>query len=176
MQSVRASTLIPRGFVVDDAVNDVDGTLITMRPIGAASLCPACGATFGTEFTVDILGVLRICPLRAVGYVSCFLRGVSAAVQFSAGGAFSLNVLTQTSCALGAANGSARPYRASSRARFGRSPGGELCTAFDVAGSNDTLLRLVRRRGAPRFVPPTVLGSTTGHGGATSAMGRSFAI
>jgi zinc-finger of transposase IS204/IS1001/IS1096/IS1165 len=37
----------PRGFVVDDAVNDVDGTLITMRPIGAASLCPACGALSG---------------------------------------------------------------------------------------------------------------------------------
>ena len=95
MQSVRASTLIPRGFVVDDAVNDVDGTLITMRPIGAASLCPACGA-LPDGFTVDILGVLRICPLRAVGYVSCFLHGVSAAVQFSADAAFSMNGLTQT--------------------------------------------------------------------------------
>ena len=37
MPSVRASTLIPRGFVADDAVNDVDGTLITMRPAGATS-------------------------------------------------------------------------------------------------------------------------------------------
>jgi hypothetical protein len=41
--------------------------------------------------------------------------------------------------------------------------------------SNDTLLRVVRRRGSPRFVPPTVMESTTGRGGATSAMGPSFA-
>ena len=47
MQSVRASMLIPRGFVVDDAVNDVDGTLITDASTSATSLCPACGAVSG---------------------------------------------------------------------------------------------------------------------------------
>ena len=101
MQSVRASTLIPRGFVVDDAVNDVDGTLITMRPIGGGELVSGVRSTFGNGFTVDILGVLRICPLRAVGYVSYFLHGVSAAVQFSADAAFSMNGLTQTYWRLG---------------------------------------------------------------------------
>jgi zinc-finger of transposase IS204/IS1001/IS1096/IS1165 len=47
MQFIRASMLIPRGFVANDAVNDLDGTLISMRPIGATSLCPACGAISG---------------------------------------------------------------------------------------------------------------------------------
>jgi zinc-finger of transposase IS204/IS1001/IS1096/IS1165 len=47
MQSVRASMLIPRGFLADDAVNDLSGTLITLRPASAASQCPACGAVSG---------------------------------------------------------------------------------------------------------------------------------
>jgi hypothetical protein len=47
MQSVRASMLIPRGFLADHAVNDITGTVITMRPIGVTSLCPACGTISG---------------------------------------------------------------------------------------------------------------------------------
>src|SRR5208337_3684519 len=47
--------------------------------------------------------------------------------------------------------------------------------------SNDTLLRLVRRRVTPDFEASTVvgiddLGSTTGHGDATSVTGQSSAI
>lgn len=46
MRSVRASTLIPRGFVADDAINDLDGTLITMRPGGVTEYT----ATLPPEF------------------------------------------------------------------------------------------------------------------------------
>jgi hypothetical protein len=42
MQSIRASTLIPRGFVAEEAVNDLDSTLITVRPASATSQCPVC--------------------------------------------------------------------------------------------------------------------------------------
>ena len=99
MQSVRASTLIPRGFVVDDAVNDVDGTLITMRPIGGRA-CVRRAEHFRDGFTVDILGVLDL-PIAGRRYVSYFFHGVSAAVQFSADAAFSMNGLTQTYWRLG---------------------------------------------------------------------------
>jgi hypothetical protein len=44
MQSVRATTLIPRGFLVDDAVNVCVSTLIAIGPMTVASPCPACGA------------------------------------------------------------------------------------------------------------------------------------
>jgi hypothetical protein len=81
----------PRGFVVDDAVNDVDGTLITMRPIGAASLCPACGALSGRVHSRYSRRLADL-PIADRRYVSCFLRGVSAAVQFSAHAAFSMKV------------------------------------------------------------------------------------
>src|ERR1700722_18378023 len=43
MQSVRATTLIPRGFLADDTVDVCDGTLIAIRPKSLASPCPACG-------------------------------------------------------------------------------------------------------------------------------------
>ncbi|GLS39353.1 hypothetical protein GCM10010869_49500 [Mesorhizobium tianshanense] len=39
--------------------------------------------------------------------------------------------------------------------------------------SNDTLLRIVRRRGSPRFVPPTVIGIDDWRGDEIKAMGRS---
>ena len=47
MQSVRASMLIPRGFLADDAVKDLSGTLIRVRPVATTSQCPACGAVSG---------------------------------------------------------------------------------------------------------------------------------
>jgi hypothetical protein len=45
MQSVRATTLIPRGFLAEDAVDVRDSTLIAIRPMSAASACPAVGRT-----------------------------------------------------------------------------------------------------------------------------------
>ena len=56
---------------------------------------------------------------------------------------------------------------------LGGRPAASFARRLMVPVSKDTLLRLVRRRGSPRFVPPTVIGSTTGRGGATSAMARS---
>jgi hypothetical protein len=94
MQSVRASTLIPRGFVADDAVNTLMArsspcVLRTRRAsVQRAEQYPA-------ESTVDIPGILRICRLQDVGFVSCFAPGVSAAVPFSAGVVFSMSGSTQ---------------------------------------------------------------------------------
>ncbi|QPC95720.1 transposase family protein [Mesorhizobium sp. INR15] len=42
-QTLRPSTLVPRGFVVDDAASAADATLITVRPLSIASACPGCG-------------------------------------------------------------------------------------------------------------------------------------
>ena len=46
MQSPRASTLVPRGSVADDAVNDLGGILIAMRFAGVTNQCP-CGTISG---------------------------------------------------------------------------------------------------------------------------------
>ena len=76
----------------------------------------------------------------------------------SAVGVFSTSGLTRRAGAVGAANRSARSYRASSRARFGRSTGGELRPSFDVASQqrHSPTSRAQARR--PRFEAPTVVG------------------
>jgi transposase len=38
----RAATLVPRGFVVDDATSDEAGALIMVRPVAVVSTCPGC--------------------------------------------------------------------------------------------------------------------------------------
>ena len=43
-QAFRASALVPRGFVVDDAKSDDAGALITVRSAARASACPSCGS------------------------------------------------------------------------------------------------------------------------------------
>jgi transposase len=44
-RAVRSSTLVPRGFLVDEAVSDCDSTLITVRSASRASPCPGYGTS-----------------------------------------------------------------------------------------------------------------------------------
>lgn len=46
-QIFRASALVPRGFAVDEVMSDGVSTLITMRSVEAASVCPGCGTRSG---------------------------------------------------------------------------------------------------------------------------------
>jgi hypothetical protein len=41
--ALRASSLVPGGFVVEGVSNDLVGTVITVRPAGKTSQCPGCG-------------------------------------------------------------------------------------------------------------------------------------
>jgi len=47
MPALRASSPIPRGFVVTAACSEFDATLITIRPLGMVSGCPGCGTRSG---------------------------------------------------------------------------------------------------------------------------------
>lgn len=42
-QTLRPSTLVPRGLISDIAVSDADGMLITVRPVAKTNACPGCG-------------------------------------------------------------------------------------------------------------------------------------
>jgi len=44
---LRASALVPRGFVVEDATNEDGGALVTVRSAAEASACPGCGLQSG---------------------------------------------------------------------------------------------------------------------------------
>src|SRR5579859_1284451 len=43
----QASTLVPRGFVVDDATSDEAGALIMVRAMAVVNACPGCGTQSG---------------------------------------------------------------------------------------------------------------------------------
>ena len=46
-QALRASALVPRGFVVEDVTNEDGGALITVRSVAEVSACPGCGLESG---------------------------------------------------------------------------------------------------------------------------------
>jgi len=63
-QPLRASALVPRGFVVEDATNEDGGALITVRSAAEVSACPGCGLQSGRVHTAVIAGAWRICRSR----------------------------------------------------------------------------------------------------------------
>ncbi len=155
---IQASTLVPRGFVVESAVFDDTGTLITIRHASKASVCPRCGRM---SELVHSRYHRRLLDLPVAGRP---VRLIVVARRFRCDGVlcgqrifterFDKDVLTP---------------RARRTARLeqivyhlGLALGGRPAASFAgrlmVPVSNDTLLRAVRRRGTPRFVPPTVIG------------------
>lgn len=46
-QIIRPSTLVPRGFVVDNVTYDGGAMLISVHPSAAGSACPGCGTRSG---------------------------------------------------------------------------------------------------------------------------------
>ena len=158
MQSVRASTLIPRGFVADEAVNDVDGALITMRPARSTSLCPACGAISGR---IHSRYSRRLADLpiagRRVQLVLLARRFRCSAVLCGRrifNERFDADVLAPW------ARRTARLDHIVHHLALalGGRPAASFARRLMLPVSNDTLLRLVRRRGTPHFDAPTVVG------------------
>jgi zinc-finger of transposase IS204/IS1001/IS1096/IS1165 len=158
MQSVRASTLIPRGFVADEAVNDVDGALITMRPASSTSLCPACGAISGR---IHSRYSRRLADLPIVGRR---VRLVLLAWRFRCGAVLcGRRIFNERFDADVLAPWARRTARLDHIVHhlalaLGGRPAASFARPLMLPVSNDTLLRLVRRRGTPHFDAPTVVG------------------
>jgi transposase len=137
MQSFRASMLIPRGFLADEAVNDLTGTLITVRSASATSRCPACGAVSGR---IHSRYSRRLSDLPIAGGR---VRLLLLARRFHCDAVLCARldyIVHHLALALG-----------------GR-PAASFARRLMLPVSNNTLLRLVRRRGTPHFHAPTVVG------------------
>jgi transposase len=158
MRSVHASTLIPRGFVADDAVNDLDGTLITMRPAEAMSLCPACGTISGR---IHSRYSRRLADLPIAGRR---VRLVLLARRFHCDAVLcGRRIFTERFGADVLAPWARRTARLDHIVHhlalaLGGRPAASFARRLMLPVSNDTLLRLVRRRGAPHFEAPSVVG------------------
>lgn len=156
--TLRLSTLVPRGFVVDDTAVDDEVMLITVRPASTASLCPGCGTR---SQRIHSRYQRRLADLPMAGKP---VRIVVVARRFHCGA-----VLCGRRIFAERFDGDVLAPWARRTARLdqivhhlGLALGGRPAASFAkrlmLPVSNDTLLRVVRRRGSPRFVPPSVIG------------------
>jgi transposase len=150
--------LVPRGFVVDEAISDDAATLIRVRSASRASTCPGCGTRSPRIHSryhrrladLPIAGK----PVRLVVEARRFHCAAVSCRRRIFAERFDEDVL---------APWARRTARLDDIVHhLGLALGGRPAACFAqrlmLPVSNDTLLRIVRRRGSPRFVPPTVIG------------------
>lgn len=157
-QSLRPSSLVPRGFVVDAAINEGEATLITVRPSYTSSSCPGCG-TRSERIHSRYRRRLADLPIagKPVHLVVVARRFHCAAVLCGRrifAERFDKDVLAPW------ARRTARLDHIVHHLglALGGRPAASFARRLMLPVSNDTLLRVVRRRGSPRFIPPTVIG------------------
>lgn len=157
-QALRPSSLVPRGFAVDAAHRESDATLITIRPLSMTSACPGCGtrsARIHSRYQRRLADLpLAGKPVRLVVRVRRFHCDAVLCGRRIFTERFDKNVL---------APWARRTVRLDDIVHhlglvLGGRPAASFAQRLMLPVSNDTLLRVVRRRGSPRFVPPTVIG------------------
>jgi transposase len=156
--ALRPSALVPDGFVVDSAVCDGGTTLITVRPTSRTSACPRCG-TRSERIHSRYLRHASDLPLAGRS-----VRLVVVARRFRCGAvSCSRRIFTERF------DGSVLAPWARRTARLdyvvhhlGLALGGRPAASFArrlmIPVSNDSLLRLVRRRRSPSQARPSVVG------------------
>lgn len=157
MRAFRASELVPSGFVVEDVAVDAERVMVTIRGPAASCRCPLCGAAarrvhsrylrslvdlpVGGRRTELVLRARRFfCDASGCQRRVFSERFEGAVARHARRSARLDDVIHCLAIALG-----------------GR-PAATLSRRLNVRVSNDTLLRMVRRRGAPEFAPPTIVG------------------
>jgi len=153
-----ASSLVPRGFVVDDATSDEASALIMVRSVAVSSACPGCGTQSGRVHShyrrhladLPIAGrPVRVMVLARRFYCVAVLCGRRVFTE-----RFAPDVL---------APWARRTARLDHLVHhLGLALGGRPAASFArrlmVPVSKDTLLRVVRRRGSQGSLPPKVIG------------------
>lgn len=153
-----ASNLVPRGFVVDDAVMDGTTALITVRAVAKANACPGCGTRSERVHSryrrrlADLPIAGR--PVRLMVFARRFYCNAVLCGRRVFAERFDRDVL---------APWARRTTRLDHIVHhlglaLGGRPAASMARRLMVSVSKDTLLRVVRRHGRPRFVPPTVIG------------------
>jgi transposase len=156
MQGLDISELVPRDFVVESSTKDSDGFAIAIRGVGTVCRCPTCGSAcsrvhsqYGRRLADLPAGGVRIALILRTRRFFC----------------------DATACAqrIFAERFEAVEPRARRTSRLddvvhclaialGGRPAASLSRRLNVVVSNDTLLRMVRRRGPCTFPPPTIVG------------------
>ena len=157
-QALRPSALVPLGFVVENATCDGATTMITVRRASRSSPCPGCGTS---SERIHSRYLRRVADLPLAGRP---VRLVVVARRFRCGA----DLCGRRIFAERFEDGVLAPWaRRTGRLDYvihhlGLALGGRPAASFArrlmLPVSNDTLLRVVRRRGSSSFAPPTVVG------------------
>lgn len=157
-QAFRPSALVPRGFAVDGVSSDDAGMVIAVRPMNRTSSCPGCGRS---SKRVHSRYRRRLADLPIAGRP---VRLVVVARRFHCDAVLcGRRIFAERFAQDVLAPWARRTARLDHIVHYlGLALGGRPAASFArrlmLPVSNDTLLRVVRRRGSPRFLPPTVIG------------------
>ncbi|MCW2318756.1 transposase [Rhodoblastus acidophilus] len=155
---VQASGLIPNGFVIEDVADEAAALTIMVRAASKTSRCPACGAT---AQRVHSRYRRRLADLPAVGKM---VRLLVCARRFHCDAVLcGRRIFAERFDDAVLAPWARRTARLDHIVHclglaLGGRPAARFACRLMAPVSNDTILRVVRRRGCPRFVPPTVIG------------------
>src|SRR5271169_2385422 len=157
-QALRCSSLVPSGFVVESAYYQGNKAIIAVRASGSVGLCPSCGTV---SRRVHSRYRRRVTDLPLSGRI---VQLLVIARRFRCDAVLCGRQIFTERFAEGVLAPSARrTARLDSIVHhlglaLGGRPGASFARRLMLPVSKDTLLRVVRRRGTPRFVPPTVIG------------------
>lgn len=157
MQALRSSTLVPHGFVVESAAMAGTEATIVVRPTSRASICPGCCRR---SVRVHSRYERRLADLPIAGRPARLLVKVR---RFYCDAVLcGRRIFTERFD-----DGLLAPWaRRTARLdhivhhlglALGGPPAANFARRLMFPVSNDTLLRVVRKRGSPHFVPPTVI-------------------
>lgn len=157
-QLLRMSGLVPHGLIVETTAWNEQGLLIAARPRAATGRCPDCGKNSDRVHSRYERGLADL-PMsgRRVRLVLTVRRfrcdAVTCARQIFAE-RFDPDVLAPWSRRTARLDHIVHHLALA----LGGRPAASFARRLMLPVSNDTLLRVVRRRGTPGFVPPTVVG------------------
>lgn len=157
-QAFRVWALVPSGFEVMSSVCDGAMSMITVRHSGKASCCPGCGAPSGRIHSRYLRRLANL-PLagRPVRLVIVERRFRCDAVLCSCR-IFTVR-FDDAVLALWAQRTARLDYVVHHlRLALGGRPAACFAQRLMLSVSNDTLLRVVRKRRRPAFAPPSVIG------------------
>ena len=157
-QALQRSSLVPRGFVVESAYYEDDKAVITVRASGSVGLCPSCGTV---SSRVHSRYRRRVTDLPISGRIVQLLV-ISRRFRCDAV-LCSRQVFTERFAEGMLAPSARRTARLDSIVHhlglvLGGRPAASFARRLMLPVSNDTLLRVVRRRGCPPFAEPSVIG------------------
>jgi hypothetical protein len=174
-QALRPSALVPTGFVVESAAYDGATTVITVRRASRSSPCPGCGTSSGRVHSRYLRHVADLPlagrPVRLVVVARRFRCGADLCGRRIFTERFEEGVLEPWARRTGRLDHVIHHLGLA----LGGRPAASFAQRLMLPVSNDTLLRVVRKRGSPPLCRPRSWGSTTGHGDEISATERSFA-